>query len=184
LQGHWHLIHWPEARECLVPVLVGGWRFEFRLYRIARDEAFERQVLEDTYEWWDRYVRTNTPPPATAQDIDWLRGRYPTHTAGKAIASTPEIERLAREYKAAHARLDEAEEEKKAAGARLRELLGDAEMVKADWGKVTWKNNQPTFKTQWESLAIAMGATAAQIAEHTQQQPGARILRISLAKGV
>ena len=54
--------------------------------------------------------------------------------------------------------------------------LGDGEILVGPGGKpiVTWKSAKDTVRTDWEAVATDLGATADQIAAHTETTPGSR----------
>jgi hypothetical protein len=156
IQSHWHLDHWPEVDECLVPVLVGGFRFEFRLYVVRRDANFEGMLVEEAERFMRDYVEPKVLPPATALDLEYLRRVHKVAIGEKWIADTTDIKEWAhRKAQARLARLD-SEKEEAEADARLVQLLGDAEGVKAEWGKVGFKNERNEVTTDFIEVARAV----------------------------
>lgn len=179
VQSHWHLIHWPEVNRCLVPVLVGGYRFEFRLYIVDRNPELEGILLDDLAQWHRDYVVTGRMPPAQAGDVDYIRSKYPTASRPMTVA-TPEIRKLAESYREASEAIKQIEQNKGTAGARLRALLGDHEGCRADWGSVSYRNNKPKTVVDWQAIATELGATDDLIEKHTTTKPGARVLRVTI----
>ena len=181
VQSHWHLAHWPEANRCVVPVLVGGYAFEFRLYYVDRDNEFEGALLDDLAQWHRDYVVTGKPPPVTGSDYDtsWLLKKYPTGLAAM-LSDSAEIEKWARQKAAASGSKKIAEESEDEAKNKLRELLGAAVGVKAQWGSVSYKNNAASLKTDWQALATSLGVGAETIARFTKEIPGPRVLRVTV----
>ncbi len=173
VQAHHHLIHWPEVDVCYVPVLVGGYAFEFRLYKVERDEAFAGAMIEALEKWHRDHIVTERPPPVTAGDGEWLAKRFPKATAGM-MADTPELaEWVAKKIEAAD-RKKAAEADEDLAKNKLRELLGNHEGVKASWG--TLYHRVEAGKPAWKRIAEELGATTALIAQHTSE--GQRVLRL------
>lgn len=175
IQSHWHLLHWPEVRVCWVPVLVGGYAFEFRRYRVDRDEELEGVIWQDLERWHQDYVLADKPPPLRGGDEDWILRQHPKATRPMML-STPEIEDLARSYDAAHEALKVIEANKKTAGARLRQLLGEHEGVRADWGSISYGNTKG--KVSWKAVALELGASEELITKHTPE--GGRTLRVTV----
>jgi predicted phage-related endonuclease len=182
VQSHWHLIHWPEVERCVVPVLVGGWKFEFRLYYVDRDMEFEGAILQELEQWHRDYVVTGKPPPVTSSEHDreWLLGQFPRGMPGRMLADTPEIERWARDKAAAAEDKKAAEQREDEAKNQLRALLGEFEGVKAGWGSVSYKNNKASAKIDWQALALHLGATPEQQQQFTIAVPGPRVLRVTV----
>jgi hypothetical protein len=155
IQSHWHLIHWPEAPACWVPVLIGGFRFEFRMFELRRDENFEGLLIEEAARFMRDYVTAKKLPPATALDLDYMKRVHRVAVGEKWIADSTDIREWA--YKKAQARLVRltAEKEEDEAEARLAQLLGDAEGVKAAWGKVAFKNERNEIAIDIKAVAEA-----------------------------
>jgi hypothetical protein len=59
-------------------------------------------------------------------------------------------------------------------------MCGDAVGIE---GVCTWKQNRASKKTDWQGLAIELGASTDQIEKYTTEKPGARVLKVIL-KGV
>lgn len=179
IQSHWHLIHWPEVNRCVVPVLVGGYKFEFRLYYVNRDRELEGLMVDDLAKWHRDYVVTGIMPPATALDTESLCDRYRLHSPGKMIAATAEIAALAARKTEAAERRKLAEAEEEDAKNKIRQLLGDAEGCKAEWGSISWKNTKEVERFDREAFAAAHPEL---VAKYTTKTPGARVLRVTLKK--
>lgn len=158
VQSHWHLIHWPEVDVCWVPVLVGGFRFEFRLYELPRDANFEGMLIEEAARFMRDFVEPKRLPPATALDLDYMRRVHRVAVGEKWIADSTDIQEWA--FKKAQSRIVRlaAETEEKEADARLVQLLGDAEGVKASWGKVGFKNERNEVTTDHVAMSKAVAA--------------------------
>ena len=178
IQSHWHLAHWPEARYCTVPVLVGGYAFEFRLYRVDRDPEFVGVMMDDLAQWHRDYVVTRSPPPLEAGDTDWIRQRHPLAKSGL-MADTPELARLAEERSASAAQLKEAKSIDDSLKNQIRAVLGDHEGVKAQWGTITNRNCKASTKTDWEGLALIQKPPQNLIDQFTDTKPGHRTLRVN-----
>lgn len=97
------------AERCHLAALIAG--PELRHYVIERDENTIQRVLERGREFWDNYVRTDTPPPIT-KISDALR-RWPLSSENSLIADQDAISEIAewrelnRQIKAAEDRIDQ-----------------------------------------------------------------------------
>jgi hypothetical protein len=189
IQSHWHLIHWPEVDRCVVPVLVGGWRFEFRCYEVTRDPEFSKIILADLKEWHEKHIVGDQMPEARCSDENWLQRRYPKALKG-AIEDTPELRSLAmRKWTASQ---QETKWKKVVCDlkAKLKTRMGEGRFVDAYWGKITWSENAASVETDWERLALTMldrSELSAKervelIGEHTDEKPGNRVLRVKIEK--
>ena len=179
IQSHWHLLHWPEVDRCAVPVLVGGYRFEFRLYYVDRDREFEGILTDDLAKWHRDYVVTGVMPPATALDTESICDRYRKHAPGKMIPATAQLAELAARKTDAAERKKAAEAEEEEAKNLIRQLLGDAEGCKAEWGSISWKNTKDVERFDREAFAAAHPEL---LAKYTTTAPGSRVLRVTLKK--
>lgn len=180
VQSCWHLAHWPEAQSVIVPVLFGGYTFEFREYVVVRDDDLIGQVVDAAHRFWVDYVRPDKAPPASSGDDAALRHLWPRHTAGKWLPPSAEVEQLVRAYIAARDAEADAEEQKKEHGAKLRQLLADAEGCSGRGFKVTYKYQGGKAITDWEGLARHIGVTDEHVQQFTRVGEGYRVLRASL----
>jgi predicted phage-related endonuclease len=179
VQSHWHLIHWPDVERCVVPVLVGGYQFEFRLYYVTRDVEFEGGILDDLAKWHRDYVVADKPPPVTAADFDrrYLLKLYPSDDLGTFDADE-EIARWAVAKSSASDAIKAASAREEEAKNHLRQLLGEHSRAVAPWGYVSYKFNKPSSVTDWEGVARELGAPDEVIRKHTTTEQGARVLRV------
>lgn len=188
VQAHWHMIHWPEAERCVVPVLVGGWQFEFRLYYVERDIEIEGSLLDKLARYHRDYIVGDAEPPAISQDLEWLKETYATAEHLDYLASTPEVDALAAEYRQWRNALDESEEGVANARAKLEQFIGTHSGVETASGRISWRNNKPSQRIDWEHLASDLmrhmpeDARNALIAKATRTVPGPRVFRPSFKK--
>ena len=182
VQCHWHLIHWPETDTCIVPVLIGGYEFEFRTYYVHRDAELEGNLIDSMGKFYRDYVMTNKMPPASAGDTKILSGMYPVAST-EFLADNPEIEALAREkdkITAQISKLSDAEEEVK---NKIKQMLGEAKGVSGHWGKITYTNAKDKQQVDYHSIVAELNPSDEIIAKHTKTVTGSRTLRVTL-KGV
>lgn len=182
VQCCWHMAHWPETQGTIVPVLIGGWRFEFREYHVARDEDLIGSLVESAERWHRDHVVTDMPPPATARDDAALKHLWPRHVPEKFVPPSAKLEELTRAYVAARDELKAAEAKKGELSMRLRQVLGDAEGSVGRGWKVTHKWQSGGIVTDWKAIAEHLGATEAHEQQFTREAPGHRVLRATLPK--
>lgn len=175
VQCYWHLLHWPEASRVLVPALFGE-PFELREYVVERDDNLIGGVAQAARRWWRDYVQADKPPPAVFRDDEGLKAAWPVALEGKQLEPTDEMRALVLEHVEARGQRLVAEKVEKAASARIRQLLEDAEGVDGgDW-RATYRNSKGSAKTDWEALAKELGATEEDEQRFTSIRPGARRL--------
>lgn len=180
IQSHWHLIHHPQTGRCIVPVLIGGFSFEFRLYYVARDDEFASAIIEDLARWHRDYVVADKPPPATAaSDSRNIIAMHPRSLANY-IEPSAELERLAREKNELTIERKDVEEREGIAKTKIQELIGSNEGSLGCGWKVTWKNNKDSLKTDWRAVAEELSAPNDIVNKHTRIVAGARVLRVTV----
>lgn len=182
IQAMWHLIHWPEAKACIMPVLLSD-PFEFRHYIIRRDSEIESSLIEDLARWHRDYVATDTPPPASAGDSETLRKLYPRSSGVMLLEPPTELEELAARKLEAAARKKAAEAEEEAAKNRIRQILEEHDGAEVGSYRVLYRSAKDTSYVDWRNLATALGATSDLIETYTKVKPGSRRLTVSEIKG-
>lgn len=125
-------VHWDLA------VLIGN--ADFRVYHLHADAELQAMIREAVVEFWERYVLTKTPPPATCErDVARL---FPSSTEGKALQASAEMLATLESLKKARRAAEEAGYEVEALETRLKEYMGDAEALKdGDATLCTWKSS-------------------------------------------
>jgi putative phage-type endonuclease len=151
----------------------------FGLYTVKFDPEVFGQMYQICEKFWRDYVMTDVQPPPDGLDseIETLKALFPRHENEQLIESTDELDALIVEYRAALARADDAETVAKAHKAKLMLTIGDAAGMKGPWGKIYYKNNKDSVKTDWERLARAMGADDDLISQYSETKTGARVFR-------
>lgn len=151
---------------------------ELRVYPVPRDN----EIIEALVEIADAFIRVNVlggeSPIITAENAETARAlvskKYPRERRGM-LASTPEVERLARDYLAARDAVNKAEGERDRLAAEICTCIGDAEGVQGDWGRATWKT-RASAGTDWKGLATELNPPAAMLAKYAR--PGGRVLDV------
>lgn len=65
VQAEWELLHYPEARAVILPVLLGAQQ-QLATYVWRGDAALRAGLVDALGAWHRRHVVTDTPPPAMA----------------------------------------------------------------------------------------------------------------------
>lgn len=160
-----------------IALLVGGQ--EFRVYTVPWDGELAEALIERGRVFWHEHVLAQVPPSMGSEKAarEWLRQQFP-RDIGDIRPATDEESVILGELRAARARFDVAEENKKLLEAKVKALIGDdAGLTCHELGRVTWKKNRDGSKTDWEAVARALQAPADLIQQHTRITTGARVLR-------
>ena len=80
-----------DAKRWYCGVLIGGSRFEFRLYTIERDEQICQSIRSRVESWWTAHILNDEEPKMTgAERGKWTLARYPVPTQSVKTASKSE----------------------------------------------------------------------------------------------
>ena len=170
-----------------VAVLVGG--SEPRIIEVPRDDAFIDDLTFLEAEFWG-WVESKTRPPVDgSENARKVLSRLHPANDGTLIPATLEMDSVAIQLRDARQLAKAAQDRVDALENAIRALIGDADGIVGDWGKVTWKKNADSAKTDWkllaESLARAVDPeTAATLTSlYTRTVEGPRVLRCDFGKG-
>ena len=190
IQACWHLMAWPKVPECLIPVLIGGFDFSFRLYRVKRDDELIGLIRKDLYKWWSDHIVGDELPVVTGKDDSWFAKRYPRAVEG--MMAEPVDGSLAAwcaSYDAARDREKQARGEKDRAAAELKNILREHQGCVGSFGSVTWKHNRDTRAVDWKAIAERLREHVTPEewqtieSQHTRTKPGNRPLLVKIKKG-
>lgn len=159
---------------------------ETYVYRVWRDMEYESMLFEMAEKWWKRFILGDEQPTADERDLEYIKAALPKDS-GQVIAAPADLE--TKIYKAVEikAQANKLYTLVKDVEAETKLLMGEAAVLTLSTGdKVTWKNNQASLVTDWESVArkVAQAAEwseadlAAIVGEFTAPKPGARVFRL------
>ena len=164
-------------------VLIGGQ--DYRVYNLHRDAELEAMIIDECARFRTDYVVTNRPPTpdASAGCAAWLATRYPSN-AEPPLVATPEDDILI-------GKLRDCRTEQAAIAARRAEyeaavkaLIGTHDGIEGSHGKLTWRRNRDSARTDWEQVAARLRAAVPPsvwqqaIDAATTTVPGPRVLRV------
>jgi len=167
------------AKYADVAVLLSG--LVFRIERVEADPIYQT-LLFDKAMVFRELVASGTPPPLTGNDSDTLAEVKPQSSNTYAKAD-PQLDHIARLYIEAKAEAEAADAALKEMAIAIKEAIGDGEGVKGQGWLATWKQNKPSTKVDWESIADVLRGVAPETYEQsvkrfTSEKPGARVFRV------
>jgi len=167
------------AKYADVAVLLSG--LVFRIERVEADPIYQT-LLFDKAMVFRELVASGTPPPLTGNDSDTLAEVKPQSSNTYAKAD-PQLDHIARLYIEAKAEAEAADAALKEMAIAIKEAIGDGEGVKDQGWLATWKQNKPSTKVDWESIADVLRGVAPETYEQsvkrfTSEKPGARVFRV------
>jgi hypothetical protein len=155
---------------------------ELWVYRLTLDQELLGLLIQQAERFWRDHIQADRPPDPTCEaDQDVLRRIYPAERAPLAVRL--DLAPLVVEWRIAEAQAKAAVEKAGLAKARVMAGIGESEGIDiGSYGRVAWKANRPSRKTDWEKVAESAGASEEDIARHTTERQGARVLRDYPAK--
>lgn len=163
-----------------VAALIGGARLSggLALYHVQRNDALEAEITDIAIRFWREHVQKRVPPKidGSASWQRYLAKKYARGT-GVVLKATARINELARRYREAQERRQQAETEELRIRNALAAILGHADKAQGSFGTVGWVRPAPRLVTDWEGLARALKPTPAQTARFTRMQQDSAYLR-------
>lgn len=133
-----------------VAVLTGG--SEPRVYEIGRDDALIADLAYLEAEFWHWVTDGIRPPVDGSENARRVLSKLHPRNDGTMVPPTTEIDDVVAQWKAAKATVKEVEAAEATLANTLRALIGDADGIE---GRVTWKRNADSTRTNWPAVAKA-----------------------------
>jgi predicted phage-related endonuclease len=124
---------------------------DFRIYEITRDLELEQMVLERAKSFWENYVITDTPPPATSEsDYKSLFGKS---TVSKSVEAPAETCELIKKLKSLNEQVEHYEAEISQIKQSIMGQMQDAEVLTFHGQTLaTWKAPKPSVRLDAKRL--------------------------------
>ena len=167
-----------EAPDGYLAALVDG---DLRTYHYARDPDLEGEIVTAVEKFWRDHIAKKSPPPVdgSASASEYLKRVFP-RSRGDLITADGSTETLLLACKQARIEAKAAEQKAVLLEQQIKSLIGERDGITSPWGKVLWRNNEDGERTDWQGVALALGATPEVIKEHTKTTPGPRVFRFGL----
>lgn len=134
------------ADRWFIAVLIGGWDLQWRV--IERDEQLIQNLIIAESAFWNDHVLARLEPAYSHQDTAFLKERFPSSHADKAVHLPESAYQLMQDLAQARADLDSADRRKEAAQNQLKGLIGDAEQAYFQGElRYTWKSNKKGIRS-------------------------------------
>lgn len=160
-----------------------------RVYRLHHDPELYGQLVAVAVDFWHEHVQTGIPPAidGTEEYRRFLSARFPADD-GLEMVATPELALLVDELAGVKQDAKHLETRQTLIENRIRAAMGDASVLLAPAGKVTWKKNKDSARIDWKGVAeelalvVPTDAWATAVEARTETTTGARVLRFTPAK--
>ena len=172
-----------------VVALVGP---ELRVVEVARDEAMIGDLLFFATDFWRHVIERTRPELDSSESTRRTLARIHPASDGTLLPSDPAIDALISDLRTAKSRAKEQESIADTIENALRALIGDADGIEGPWGRVTWRRNADSLRTNWPAVARAFRELLTDRPSdeldaiesiHSETVPGPRVLRLS-SKGI
>ena len=160
-----HYMYVTGIHEAFLAVLIGG--NEYRQFEIPYDKELAEFAAAKCVAFWNDYVVTRTPPPATVND-DLVE--YFNANAGASIEATPEITGIIADLKALKTEEKEIKARIDALSDKVKLFAGENELITASGAVLaTWKQQKDRVVTDidWQGICDAADITQALIDKYT-----------------
>lgn len=164
-------------------------RREFRMFSVRREDDTIAAMREQARIWIERYVKTDTPPPAVCEadcKALWAKSR------GIEISAAPDVVDAIEQLRAVEAEIKGLEKQESDLKSGVMAFLGEADTLLGPDGRklATWKSAKDRETVDWAAAFAALvqraglGASDVDeiVAAHTSTKPGARTFRLAARK--
>lgn len=129
--------------------LFGG--NKLKKYIINADQSFFDDAMNEAGEWWERHVKTDTPPAPTSESE--ARLFWQKHSQGREVILTDEQRELFMEFKSHKETIKSVEGRLAKLADQLFPVFEDAEIIKhGNEILATYRNNKDSIKTDFEKV--------------------------------
>lgn len=165
--------------SCWVACLIGGQRYVQK--EVQRNSELINTIIEKEREFWEDHFLKDVPPPVTP--FDNPNSLWPEQTEDDMVQDIDdETIAIARSLAGVQATIKGLENEEERLKGILKAKIGEMAGIQ---GICSWKQAKSRMVTDWQSVAIELGAESDIISRHTEEKPGSRrfLLDKSIVKG-
>jgi len=139
-----------DLNEADVVALIHG---QLRVYSIKRDRELEDFLLSRALDFYDKHIKTNIAPTdyESGGYSDYLAKRFPEHT-NNSIEASPETDSIFKQLMVTKRLISMAEEKKREAENRLKDIIKDNAGIRGPEYSITWK--QVKGRAGWDMELI------------------------------
>lgn len=147
-----HYLAVADRKVAILAVLLGY--ADFRWYRIARNDEIVGWLMQLEEEFWREHVEKREPPEPDGSEA-WSKHlrRSLAESQPAQLVATPEQQALAAQLRQALLNERAAAQARARVEQLLQRSMGTAEQLIFPGGSITWRQNRPGLKVEWEALA-------------------------------
>jgi putative phage-type endonuclease len=164
-----------------VAVLQRHWRL--KLFTIEVDDAYTADLVYLEREFWRQVEAREMPAVDGSENARRVLTQLHQRNSGQMLPPAADLDLLAEELRLAKAEAKAADDRQSTIENAIRAVIGDADGFEGSWGRVTWKRNADSTKTDWKAIGEELvervsGAERVEIlTRHTRVVEGPRVLR-------
>lgn len=163
-----------------VAVLQRHWRL--KIFEVERDDRYREDLVFLERDFQGYVERREMPAVDGSENARHVLGQLFRRNNGQFLPPAADLDLLAEELRLARLEAKDADDRKDTLENAIRAVIGDADGFEGSWGRITWKRNQDSTKTDWkaigEELLPPSGAERVEIlTRHTRAVEGPRVLR-------
>ncbi|MFA5674620.1 MAG: YqaJ viral recombinase family protein [Candidatus Methanomethylophilaceae archaeon] len=165
--------------SCWVACLIGGQRYVQK--EVQRNPELINTIIDKEREFWEEHFLKDVPPPVTP--FDNPNSLWPEQTEDDMVQDIDdETITIARSLAGVQTTIKGLENEEERLKGILKAQIGEMAGIQ---GICSWKQTKSKMVTDWQSVAIELGAESDIISRHTEEKPGSRrfLLDKSIVKG-
>ncbi len=151
---------------------------ELRIIEVPRDPDLEARIRNEADKWWHHVLSGTRPPPAGPASSEWLSHNIRQTTKEDAVSDNPVLARAAQRHADLGRYIKELEQERDTCAGKIKGAILESRGIRGQGWRATWTQSDRK-RVDWEQVAIAAGATEADIARHTSVAQ-VRTLRVAV----
>jgi predicted phage-related endonuclease len=136
-----------------VAVLRRHWRLG--VFEVARDDEYLDNLIYLERWLWDLVERREMPPVDGTESSRRVLAQLYRQNNGLMLPATADLDLLAEELRIAKAEAKAAGDREATVENAVRAVIGDADGFEGSWGRITWKRNRDSERTDWKEVAAA-----------------------------
>lgn len=167
----------PTIESFDVAVFFLGFKKDFKIYNVERDDALIAAIRETAKEFWEKHVLTGIAPDAS-NEAD-CRAIWKRFSPGKIVVVGDDIAEKVARIKAYKLEIKEIDSTISELTTEVMSVMEDGEILQHEDGTklCTWKNNKDSRRTDWKKTVADAGVSKDIIEANTVTMAGARVFR-------
>lgn len=167
--------------EADVIVSIGGQ--EPVIYTVERNNLMINGLYDRAFKFWNDHVVPKEPPQVDeSESAAEMLARLYNRADLDAIESDATVDSYVKQLETQKAFLKVAEDNVRYYENKIKEIIGDHEGIKGEWGIITWKKTKDGEAVDYKGLVSSLALSPEVIAKFTNVKPGYRRFLLKPAK--